>query len=659
MKTKRILPVFCIFLVTLISCSKDEPVPEPNHSYTITGHAQKGPFRTGASITISELDSTLKPTGLNYYSTVYDNFGSFAVTDVELESSFVELMADGFYLNEITGVVSNERLTLKAISNIADSSVVNINVLTSLSIERIKNLVQKEGKSFKEARNQAQNEILQIFNLENTNQVGSEYLNIELPGELNSKLLAVSAIVLGDKSVASLSEFLTAFALDIKTDGTLDSKDLQQSLITSAIKSNLGDIRKNMMELYPLNQFEDFQQYVNQFINKTSFVPLETSHIYTITGLVQKGPFRTGSTITVSELNAQLKPTGLNYYSTVSDNFGSFEVPDVKLESSFVELMADGFYYHETFGIITSEKLVLKAISDLSDSSTVNVNILTHLTAERIKYLIQNNGITFAEAKRQSQNELFSVFNLKEEAETRYEYIDISKNGDLNSKLFAISMIVQGWKNVAPLTEFLTSFALDFKTDGSIDNKDIQQQLITSALFCNVGDIRKNILNLYKITEFNDFQKHVSQFVENSTFEPYLNFRFETQTSLGENLLALPDNSVLSTSKTYCLNQHLELQGMQNDFAITILETKGKGNVTYTKNDSTYWDYDTNYGSNENGTIIKGISLRAMLLDDYSDTPLLVNFSGTGEIRLTTYITDHDNLPDNGGLNVVVKYFSW
>jgi hypothetical protein len=382
---------------------------------------------------------------------------------------------------------------------------------------------------------------------------------------------------------------------------------------------------------------------------------------YTITGTVQKGPFRTGSTITVSELTDKFVPTGKNFYSTVSDNFGKFKVPNVELESDYVEIQADGNFYHETFGIITDSRYILKALANLKDSTTVNVNLLTHLTFDRIKYLIFNEGKSFKDAKLQAQNELLKVFNLEEESPVNCDYLDISQGGEMNSKLFAISIIVLGWKNYAGISEFLTSFAFDFETDGTIDDEDIQKSLITSALFCNTGGVRLNMTTLYEVNDFPDFQIYVNEFIAKTNFTPYVYFKFEAETESGINLLALNDNSTLSTDKTYCISQNLGFKGLNKDFCVTILEFEGEGNVEYIENDVSTWDYSTNYGSNEIdlGRIVWGISLRPNMTADYSNTPITLKFKDSGLIKLSIYYQDNVKLPDNGGFHVVVKYFKW
>jgi len=107
-----------------------------------------------------------------------------------------------------------------------------------------------------------------------------------------------------------------------------------------------------------------------------------------ITGFVQKGPFINGTSITISELNSELVPTGKNFNSQILDNKGTFEIKNVELSSQYIELKADGFYFNEVQGESSSAQLTLYALSDLTDKTSLNINILSNLEKTRVEYLI-------------------------------------------------------------------------------------------------------------------------------------------------------------------------------------------------------------------------------------------------------------------------------
>ncbi|MEL0146497.1 MAG: hypothetical protein VW808_06170, partial [Schleiferiaceae bacterium] len=92
-----------------IDCGGDCP---PCASYTVEGHAQKGPFLNGSSVLLSVLDSNLNQLGTSYTAQIIDNSGYFLFGSTNLASPYVALRADGFYFNEICGSPSNAQITL-------------------------------------------------------------------------------------------------------------------------------------------------------------------------------------------------------------------------------------------------------------------------------------------------------------------------------------------------------------------------------------------------------------------------------------------------------------------------------------------------------------------------------------------------------------------
>jgi hypothetical protein len=184
-----------------------------------------------------------------------------------------------------------------------------------------------------------------------------------------------------------------------------------------------------------------------------------------ISGFVQKGPFSIGSSVTVSELDSLLSQTGRNFNTQITTNDGNFRVNNIVLENSLVEIKADGFYYDEVNGEISENRLTLYSLSDLTDQSTVNVNVLSYLEKARIEYLVEN-GKSFNEAKKQAQKEVLKIFEIKKDDIVNSEQLNLSKDGEDNAILLAISVILQGRRSVAELSELLAKISMDIKTDG-------------------------------------------------------------------------------------------------------------------------------------------------------------------------------------------------
>lgn len=79
-------------------------------------------------------------------------------------------------------------------------------------------------------------------------------------------------------------------------------------------------------------------------------VAVDSTLTVDLSGYVQKGPFINGTAITVSELDKILVTTGKNFTTQIEDNKGSFSLKGNKLQSNFVQLQADSFYFDEVKG---------------------------------------------------------------------------------------------------------------------------------------------------------------------------------------------------------------------------------------------------------------------------------------------------------------------
>lgn len=187
---------------------------------------------------------------------------------------FIELKANGFYFNEIANENSPAQLTLFALADVAETSDINVNVLSNLEKNRVQYLVSN-GTNFREAKQQAQAEILSIFEMDNDNIADSERLDISKSGDGNAALLAASVILQGHLPVSGLSELLADISTDIREDGVLNSAQLGTALINNARTIDLEEIRQNLENKYEnmglTPTVPDFEKYVNQFIENTDF----------------------------------------------------------------------------------------------------------------------------------------------------------------------------------------------------------------------------------------------------------------------------------------------------------------------------------------------------------------------------------------------------
>lgn len=277
------------------------------------------------------------------------------------------------------------------------------------------------------------------------------------------------------------------------------------------------------------------------------------SYKVSIVGTIQKGPFIQGSVITVLELDELLKPTGRTFQTTVQNNSGSFQLEDIELESQYVQLKADGFYFNETFGELSKAQLTLLGIADVSSTNSININLLTHLERGRIQQLI-GQGLSFEEAKTQAQQEILNVFSIVLSEIRGSELLDISQANDDNAVLLAISIIMQGYRSEAELSELLAMMIMDLEPDGNLDDRNLQSKLINQAHLLQPDEIRSNLENRYTDLgisfELPDFEKYLTMFIENSGYEITNLISYPINGIYGNNILF--QHSVELESKVHC-----------------------------------------------------------------------------------------------------------
>ena len=249
----------------------------------------------------------------------------------------------------------------------------------------------------------------------------------------------------------------------------------------------------------------------------------KTGGTFTFSGKVQKGPFVTGTTITVNELNESLGQTGKSFTTSITSDDGSFSLSNIEMESNLALLSGNGFYYNEVIGQLSSAQITLQAITDLKDAETVNINALTHITKARIEKLV-GDGMSFSEAKHQAEGEFQDFLGVTEHFNQGFEQMSIASSGDFNAMLLAFSVILQRPSNnlmvvptlPAELTWLMTNLSTDFADDGTVDNKALVDTLLYNISMQDQMYIRRHIQNYYSRLGFNveipDFESYIARF---------------------------------------------------------------------------------------------------------------------------------------------------
>lgn len=316
-----------------------------------------------------------------------------------------------------------------------------------------------------------------------------------------------------------------------------------------------------------------------------------------LSGFIQKGPFLNGTSIIVSELKSDFAQTGKVFNSQIKDNQGSFEIPSLQLSSPYVELKADGFYFNEVAGEVSTSQLTLNALADVTNISSLNVNVITTLEKARVEKLVAG-GLAFAEAKKNAMNEILAIFSLTKSDIQNSELLDVNKIGDNNAILLAISAILQGYRSEAELSELLANLSSDISVDGKLDSEALGTALISHAKFLNSTKIRENLETRYKeigaTAQVPAFEKYIVQFIEKSTFKSGSIITYPEIVDGSLNVLNEKNSSFVSMKTDFYKNYSFS--------ATTLKGISLKIKLEYVENgDSTgaYWGYrwasDTNW----------------------------------------------------------------
>lgn len=338
-----------------------------------------------------------------------------------------------------------------------------------------------------------------------------------------------------------------------------------------------------------------------------------------VSGYVQKGPYLNGTSVTIYELDANFSQTGKTFNTQIANNHGSFELSDVNFASQFVELKADGYYFNEVTGTNSASPITLYALVDLTDKSTININILTHLERERVKWLIAK-GSAFSDAKKQAQKEVLQLFNINKETIAASETLDLSKDGEDNSILLAVSAILQGNRTEAELSELLANMISDIKQNGTLTTSTNGYALINAAKTLDTTKITTNLQDKYTALGVTatvpSCTNYITNFINSTTYQSTETITYPTNGPSGINILG-------KDTTNYPINTFISMTAiLPKGYTLKVKITGESDNWIYAPYESSGWqgtDYDFAthsriFTSNTTGTINLKLMLGAIMM---------------------------------------------
>ena len=247
---------------------------------SLVGFTQKGPFVKGSTVYLYELSDgrTLKQTNGNFTSNIVRDDGRYKFTARDLVSQYAMVVVDGFYRNEVTGKPSSSAIRLKAITDMRKRNSVNVNILTHLEFERVYHLVTKgdsTGKKLtvKQAKRQAQKEILDIFHIELEKDADAEDMDVFGSSDADAALLAISILLQEDRTELEMMALLSEISTEITEMGKWEgdrADSIKTVMADWAFGKEMSKFRKNV-EGWHLSEkpVGNFEKFIEKFIAET------------------------------------------------------------------------------------------------------------------------------------------------------------------------------------------------------------------------------------------------------------------------------------------------------------------------------------------------------------------------------------------------------
>ncbi len=259
--------------------------------------------------------------------------------------------------------------------------------------------------------------------------------------------------------------------------------------------------------------------------------------LLSLNGYAELGAFQAQSKVHFYPLNKELKHSKDQIYSDeVTSELGNYHIADrITLAGEFFEIEVTGKFYNAITTEYSKNDVTMRAINHVATPYIIerdilhqaqlpptNINILTQLTAARIRTLLKKDANynntdaslqIFQKASKQAMEELMQAFSI-----THYNNAEIPSNISFwnfnwdSGLMAAISSIILEGVGEEFLNNFFTEWDTDFAADGRIDNEIILETIHTGQQELKSETVQKNLETFY------------AAYKKDATFPPFWQF---------------------------------------------------------------------------------------------------------------------------------------
>lgn len=236
-------------------------------------------------------------------------------------------------------------------------------------------------------------------------------------------------------------------------------------------------------------------------VEEVYFTTSEEHHFedtyYTVSGRAEKGPFKSGTTVTMQPLDLTLNALGSVQTSMTFDDCGNYAFRNTLFKYPYVSVSATGWFFNEYDEYMTRDtQLTLQGYADLQRGSKVNVNVVTHLISERVANLVIG-GVDFDAALSQAQGELLSAFGLQRLNNKNFTQVSITDGDDYAAALLAISVPLLNYRKGSELISWITRLRYDFADDGKFTEQN-KTQYNKDRNESSLNDLAERLIKKYQ-----------------------------------------------------------------------------------------------------------------------------------------------------------------
>lgn len=193
-----------------------------------------------------------------------------------------------------------------------------------------------------------------------------------------------------------------------------------------------------------------------------------------LSGFAQKGPFVEGTEVLVFGVDKKLNKTKKKYLGKIEGGKGAYTISEISLDNQYALVEIQGFFQNEITGAITNGKEIsLHALVDLSKGGEIvaNVNVLTELELERVRFLVNEMGFNVPAAKKRATKEILELMgavnleeNLRSVVATDISLADTTTAGAV---LYAASVIFLSDLSLSRFETRLANLVEEFRQSGT------------------------------------------------------------------------------------------------------------------------------------------------------------------------------------------------